>query len=83
MSKRHVEHRSREPLQECPVVGRRVNESKNVASASLQDVGDVAEVAGHHVARMVWQLPVLVGDGGYLNLRERGRGREGGEMKHT
>ena len=48
-----------------------MDETQYVATAALQDVGYVVEIAGHHIARVGGQLPVLIGNSGHLHLGEK------------
>ena len=81
--KRHVQHRTGEPLEEGAAVVVTMDESHDVATPPLQQVGYVVGVGGNHGAWVEWQLPVLVGHGGHLDLgrrsRERGEQRERGK----
>ena len=82
MGKRHIQDRPREPFQQCPGIGLQVHESEHVAPAALQYIGEVLGIGGDDVPRVRGQLPVLVGDGVYLHLKEeRGRGEERGKKR--
>ena len=45
-----------------------MDETQYIATATLQDVGYVVEIAGHHISGVGGQLPVLIGNSGHLHL---------------
>ena len=64
----HVHNGPHEPLEEGTGVVPLVDESQDVAVATLQDVGQVVVVTGNDVAMVTGEFPGLVGDGSDFNL---------------
>ena len=67
----HVHYRTHEALEQHASVGPLTDEPEDVAIPSLQHVGEVATVAGHHLAVMLGALPVLVGHCSDLHLQRK------------
>ena len=70
VGKRHVLNGSHEPLEEGSVVGVLLDHSEHIATAALQDVRQVLVVAGHQVAMVIGEFPILVGYCGNLHLQK-------------
>ena len=70
MGKCHVLDGSHEPLEEGSVVGVLLDHSEHIAVASLQDIRQILVVAGHQVAMVIGEFPILVGYCGNLHLQK-------------
>ena len=68
MGKGHILNGPHEPLEEGSVVGVLLDHSENIAAASLQDIRQILVVAGHQVAMVIGELPILVGYCSNLHL---------------
>ena len=68
MGKRHILNGPHEPLEEGSVVGVLLDHSENIATSSLQDIRQILVVAGHQVAMVIGELPILVGYCSNLHL---------------
>ena len=70
MGKCNILDGSHEPLEEGSVVGVLLDHSEHIAAASLQDVCQILVVAGHQIAMVIGEFPILVGYCGNLYLHK-------------
>ena len=69
VGKCHILNGSHEPLEKGSVVGVLLDHSEHIATAPLQDVRQVLVVAGHQVAMVIGEFPILVGYCGNFHLQ--------------